>query len=647
MALRHFALGLWAMVAAGGVSAQGPVPAPSPVPGPERPPPDWRAVPRRLPGPQEPLAAPGPVTIALDPTLGDAAPAVRAALARHGFGRIADGGDYVLATPGDFPLTLTLSRTGTVDDTWLGELHGEMGNLVLGDWRAPLDAALARIGRRAALLALPAASGEVRATTCWRDRRYGPLSCSAGGAFQAMDDTLVVVAQGQTFDVDFAVRNDARRPRYLTLVDVAAASGTIRRLTPGEDGPVAPGRWATASGIGLPRGGHMLITISSEAPIPDALLAEDPVADPGCASAIGAILCGGGGAATAGDAPDWAAASANYVLRSIAVVAVGGGVPVLPEQAPWMAGLYSTVPYTRAEIDADRLKPPGERDYLAERSAAERDHRCGGSRIAEDLVLTAAHCVAKGSFAGADASKVFQRRRIRLDTHQLGQGGTTYAIDGMAVHAGYRAGAQRDDIALLHIRADRATVPFPSGPALVTLPTGRADAAGSAARAPVTAFGWGYTGAVAPGARALLSVANTLQHNPDMLQAGPLEVMAQPACRQRVGSDLTEGMLCAVTRTTGPMPAGTAVFSCVGDSGGPLVWNEKGRDVLVGIASWSRGCGHEGFPSIYTDVGRYADWVAEARRQIRPGAVVLVPQPRAVAVPTARPTPRPEPPRRR
>ena len=31
-------------------------------------------------------------------------------------------------------------------------------------------------------------------------------------------------------------------------------------------------------------------------------------------------------------------------------------------------------------------------------------------------MLTAAHCVAKGSFAGADATKVFQRRRIRLDT---------------------------------------------------------------------------------------------------------------------------------------------------------------------------------------------------------------------------------------
>ena len=76
------------------------------------------------------------------------------------------------------------------------------------------------------------------------------------------------------------------------------------------------------------------------------------------------------------------------------------------------------------------------------------------------------------------------------------------------------------------------------------------------------------------------------------------------------------------------------VFSCRGDSGGPLVRAVDGQPMLVGVASWSRGCGYGDYPSVYTNVSRYAAWLELARRQLRSGEVVRVNE-----QPAARPPP--------
>ena len=43
-----------------------------------------------------------------------------------------------------------------------------------------------------------------------------------------------------------------------------------------------------------------------------------------------------------------------------------------------------------------------------------------------------------------------------------------------------------------------------------------------------------------------------------------------------------------------------------GDYGGPLICGSK--KTLAGIASWSSGCGHKGYPSVYTATSQYFDW---------------------------------------
>jgi trypsin len=65
-----------------------------------------------------------------------------------------------------------------------------------------------------------------------------------------------------------------------------------------------------------------------------------------------------------------------------------------------------------------------------------------------------------------------------------------------------------------------------------------------------------------------------------------------------IGDTITERMVCAESRSGGP---------CQGDSGNPLVYNEQ----LIGLMSWSFGCGERKYPAVYTDVTKFRGWIAD------------------------------------
>ena len=92
---------------------------------------------------------------------------------------------------------------------------------------------------------------------------------------------------------------------------------------------------------------------------------------------------------------------------------------------------------------------------------------------------------------------------------------------------------------------------------------------------------------------------------PDNLQTIDLKITPNKKCNedyQTVHRNVTKGMICA-----GGQEEGKGV--CMGDSGGPLMCKLDNQWVQVGITSWTKLCAHLHYPSVYTRVGEYVDWI--------------------------------------
>lgn len=187
---------------------------------------------------------------------------------------------------------------------------------------------------------------------------------------------------------------------------------------------------------------------------------------------------------------------------------------------------------------------------------------CDGTLIGPTTVLTAAHCL-----AGRTAAQV-QVVGGRTDLDQVTAGDSVSGVREMTVPSGFVAPQRGDDMGTLTL-AD----PFPYRP----LPLATTDyPAGTVG----TVYGWG-------GASTDPATATTVLH------AVRVPLVADRTCANLVDR-YVEGasydsatMLCA---------GGKGVGTCVHDDGGPLVVD----GTLVGIASWTIGCGQH--PDFYTKV---------------------------------------------
>lgn len=202
---------------------------------------------------------------------------------------------------------------------------------------------------------------------------------------------------------------------------------------------------------------------------------------------------------------------------------------------------------------------------------------CGATLVADDWVITAAHCLEPYLDHFGVTSIAVGRQNATNESE-----GETFTLKKAVRHPSFNFFNTANDIALVQLsgasRAPHARLAKSS------------DVDRMVAGSTVTVIGWGQTSEEGAGSDRLLQVSLPL--------FGNAECHALPNY-----ANVTPDMLCALRPGNG---------TCKGDSGGPLWMTLDGAPTLIGIVSWSVDCARANQPSVYTNVGRYRDWIAQA-----------------------------------
>lgn len=213
---------------------------------------------------------------------------------------------------------------------------------------------------------------------------------------------------------------------------------------------------------------------------------------------------------------------------------------------------------------------------------------CGATLIANNWVLTAAHCVMdidKGSLNNFN---------IIMGSHHINTPSKherTIGIRRIVIHPSWDRATYDNDIALIELIAQ---VKFNDYVSPVCLPYYNNEAVNTRDNEPATVIGYGQKG------------INDFQT--DVLNEVQLKIEPLQDCKNAYASfqQVTDNMMCTYESNKD---------ACAHDSGGPLFVQRQGRSYQLGIVSWGKGCAEHKFPGVYTYIPKFLRWIKEVTNE--------------------------------
>jgi secreted trypsin-like serine protease len=207
--------------------------------------------------------------------------------------------------------------------------------------------------------------------------------------------------------------------------------------------------------------------------------------------------------------------------------------------------------------------------FMMQITDASQNQFCGGTLVAANKVVTAAHCM-----VGETTSSV---RVVGGRTYLNGTNGTVSKVSKIWINPDYTDATNGDDVAVLTLSTSMSYTPASY---VASTDTG-VYATGATARI----IGWGTT--------------SESGSSSNQLRTATVPIVSNSSCAGSYGSDyVASDMVCA-----GYTNGGTD--TCQGDSGGPLLIG----GVLAGITSWGNGCAEAGYPGVYTRLTTFSNLV--------------------------------------
>ncbi|KAK3289736.1 hypothetical protein CYMTET_2865 [Cymbomonas tetramitiformis] len=271
---------------------------------------------------------------------------------------------------------------------------------------------------------------------------------------------------------------------------------------------------------------------------------------------------------------------------------------------------------TERVVGGDIVKLRGEFPFMVsvQRSFDDEEnalhaHVCGGSLIAPNFVLTAAHCIGSIKTNWLDHTNCF------TDAHHVDVGRLSLSnesdmrcveeipIADVVVHPDYDGDKLLYDFALLRLVADSSYEPIrlydPMAKALENV---------RAHEQMMTSVGWGHTAYKGHLSDDLMMI-HTYIYDRDRCKYNYDNVVLENGDKAKVaGVYFGDHNFCAYHKV-----GSTVIDSCQGDSGGPIFFVHQNVSYLMGVVSFGYECAyrHSAVPGVYANTTHVLEWIRE------------------------------------